>query len=279
MVTGASRGIGRSIAVEMAGPENHIIVNYNSSPEAAKQTSALVESRGGRSTAMQFSVADPGAVKAAFKQIIDAHGRIDVLVNNAGIAKDNLLALMKPSEWDDVMDTNLKGAFLCSQAVIKAMMRQHYGRIVNVTSVVGVIGNAGQCNYSAAKAGIIGFTRSLAREIISRNITVNAVAPGFIETEMTHGYLAKIARSAAVANSGGKVRRSGRTLRLRLPFLHPMRPGISQDRLYMSTAACSWVRRPGQRGWDQRIIGDVWLSPEWGWFLRLVSALKRIGPI
>ncbi len=185
VVTGASRGIGRSIAVEMAGPKNHIIVNYNSSPEAAKQTAVLVESRGGTSTAMQFSVADPGAVKAAFKQIIDAHGRIDVLVNNAGIARDNLLALMKLSEWDDVMDTNLKGAFLCSQAVIKAMMRQRYGRIVNVTSVVGVIGNAGQCNYSAAKAGIIGFTRSIAREIISRHITVNAVAPGFIETDMT----------------------------------------------------------------------------------------------
>ena len=185
VVTGASRGIGRSIAVEMAGPKNHIIVNYNSSPEAAKQTAALVESRGGGSTLMQFSVADPAAVKAAFKQILDAHGRVDVLVNNAGIAKDNLLALMKPSEWDDVMDTNLKGAFLCSQAVIKAMMRRRYGRIINVTSVVGVIGNAGQCNYSAAKAGIIGLTRSLAREIISRNITVNAVAPGFIETDMT----------------------------------------------------------------------------------------------
>ena len=185
VVTGASRGIGRSIAVEMAGPKSHIIVNYNSSPEAAKQTAVLVESRGGGSTLMQFSVADPAAVKAAFKQILDAHDRVDVLVNNAGIAKDNLLALMKPSEWDDVMDTNLKGAFLCSQAVIKAMMRRRYGRIINVTSVVGVIGNAGQCNYSAAKAGIIGLTRSLAREIISRNITVNAVAPGFIETDMT----------------------------------------------------------------------------------------------
>ena len=185
VVTGASRGIGRSIAVEMAGPKNHIIVNYNSSPEAAKQTAVLVDSKGGTSTTMQFSVADPGAVQTAFKQILDAHGRVDVLVNNAGIAKDNLLALMKPSEWDDVMDTNLKGAFLCSQAVIRPMMRQRYGRIVNVTSVVGVIGNAGQCNYSAAKAGIIGLTRSLAREIISRNITVNAVAPGFIETDMT----------------------------------------------------------------------------------------------
>jgi 3-oxoacyl-[acyl-carrier protein] reductase len=185
VVTGASRGIGRGIAVEMAGPQNHIIVNYNSGLEAAKQTAGLVENRGGTSTAMQFNVADPGAVKEAFKQILDTHGRIDVLVNNAGIAKDNLLALMKPSEWDDVMDTNLKGAFLCSQAVIKSMMRRRFGRIVNVTSVVGVTGSAGQCNYSAAKAGVIGFTRSLAREIISRNITVNAVAPGFIETDMT----------------------------------------------------------------------------------------------
>ena len=185
VVTGASRGIGRAIAVEMAGAQTQIIVNYNSSPEAARQTAELIEGKGGRSTLMQFSVADADAVKTAFKQIVDAHGRVDVLVNNAGIAKDNLLALMKPTEWDDVINTNLKGAFLCSQAVIKPMMRQRWGRIVNVTSVVGVIGNAGQCNYSAAKAGIIGFTRSLAREIISRNITVNAVAPGFIETDMT----------------------------------------------------------------------------------------------
>ena len=185
VVTGASRGIGRAIAVEMAGAQTQIIVNYNSSPEAARQTAELIEGKGGRSTLMQFSVADADAVKTAFKQIVDAHGRVNVLVNNAGIAKDNLLALMKPTEWDDVINTNLKGAFLCSQAVIKPMMRQRWGRIVNVTSVVGVIGNAGQCNYSAAKAGIIGFTRSLAREIISRNITVNAVAPGFIETDMT----------------------------------------------------------------------------------------------
>ena len=185
MVTGASRGIGRAIAVEMADQKTHVIVNYNSSPEAAQQTAGLVESRGGTSTAMQFSVADPVAVKTAFKHILDEHKRVDVLVNNAGIARDNLLALMNPAEWDLVMDTNLKGAFLCSQAVIKPMIRQRHGRIVNVTSVVGLTGNPGQCNYSAAKAGIIGLTRSLAREVISRNITVNAVAPGFIETDMT----------------------------------------------------------------------------------------------
>jgi 3-oxoacyl-[acyl-carrier protein] reductase len=169
----------------MAGQKTHVIVNYNSSPEAAKETAVLVESRGATSTAMQFSVADPDAVKKAFKQILDEHKRVDVLVNNAGMARDNLLALMSPAEWDQVMDTNLKGAFLCSQAVIKPMIRQRRGRIVNVTSVVGVTGNPGQCNYSAAKAGIIGLTRSLAREVVSRNITVNAVAPGFIETDMT----------------------------------------------------------------------------------------------
>jgi 3-oxoacyl-[acyl-carrier protein] reductase len=169
----------------MAGPESHVIINYNSGEEAAKQTQALVESRGGTSVVMQFSVSDPGAVKDAFKSILDAQGRVDVLVNNAGVARDNLLALMSADEWDQVMDTNLRGAFLCCQAVIKSMIRQRSGRIVNITSVVGLTGNAGQCNYSAAKAGIIGFTRSLAREIISRKITVNAVAPGFIETDMT----------------------------------------------------------------------------------------------
>ncbi len=185
VVTGASRGIGRGIAVEMASAQTHIVINYNSGAEAARQTAELVEGKGGKSTLMPFNVADPDAVKSAFKQILDAHGRIDVLVNNAGITKDNLLALMSPADWDDVMNTNLKGAFLCSQAVIKPMIRKRYGRFVNVTSVVAATGSAGQCNYSAAKAGIIGFTRSLAREIISRNITVNAVAPGFIETAMT----------------------------------------------------------------------------------------------
>lgn len=191
VVTGASRGIGRAVAVGLSAPDTHVIVNYNSSPEAAEETASLVRSRGGASTAMKFDVADPDAVKAAFDQIVGAHGRIDVLVNNAGIAKDNLLAIMKPSEWDAVMATNLKGAFLCSQAVIRPMMKRRFGRIVNVTSVVGVTGNPGQCNYSAAKAGIIGLTKSLALEIVSRKITVNAVAPGYIETDMTAALPAK----------------------------------------------------------------------------------------
>lgn len=185
VVTGASRGIGRAIAVGLSGEGCDVIVNYNSSPDGAKETAALVEAKGATPHLRKFSVSDPESVKQAFRELVDTFGRIDVLVNNAGIARDNLLALMKTSEWDEVMDTNLKGAFLCSQAVVKPMMRQRYGRIINVTSVVGLVGNPGQCNYSAAKAGLIGLTRSLAREIISRKITVNAVAPGFIETDMT----------------------------------------------------------------------------------------------
>jgi 3-oxoacyl-[acyl-carrier protein] reductase len=186
VVTGASRGIGRGIAVTFAEPGCAVVVNYSSSPDAAQETAAAVEAKGGTAHLCRFDVADPEAIKEAFKEIAKLHNRVDVLVNNAGIARDNLLALMKAGEWDTVINTNLKGAFLCSQAVVKMMMRQRYGRIVNVTSVVGFIGNAGQCNYSAAKAGLIGLTRSLARELVSRNITVNAVAPGFIETDMTH---------------------------------------------------------------------------------------------
>jgi 3-oxoacyl-[acyl-carrier protein] reductase len=185
VVTGASRGIGRGIAVALAEPGSEIIVNYNTNPDAAKETASQVEAKGGKAHLHPFNISDPESVKEAFKQIIAAHERIDVLVNNAGITRDNLLATMKPSEWDDVIDTNLKGAFLCSQAAVRPMMRRRYGRIVNISSVVGALGNPGQCNYVAAKAGLIGLTRSLARELISRNITVNAVAPGFIETEMT----------------------------------------------------------------------------------------------
>jgi 3-oxoacyl-[acyl-carrier protein] reductase len=185
VVTGASRGIGRGIAVALAESGCAVVINYSSSPDAAQETAAAVEARGGTAHLCRFDVSDPEAIKEAFKEISGLFKRVDVLVNNAGITRDNLLALMKLGEWDAVIDTNLKGAFLCSQAVVKMMMRQKYGRIINVTSVVGVIGNPGQCNYSAAKAGLLGLTRSLARELISRNITVNAVAPGFIETAMT----------------------------------------------------------------------------------------------
>lgn len=185
VVTGASRGIGRAVAVALSGPNTEVIVNFRSGREAAEETAAMVSSRGGVPHLVPFSVSDGDAVRESFKDIVKVHGRVDVLVNNAGVSRDNLLALMKSAEWDEVLDTNLKGVFLCSQAVVKAMMKQRFGRIVNITSIVGVMGNPGQVNYCASKAGIIGLTRSLARELISRNITVNAVAPGFIETDMT----------------------------------------------------------------------------------------------
>ncbi|MCE5244669.1 MAG: 3-oxoacyl-[acyl-carrier-protein] reductase [Syntrophobacteraceae bacterium] len=198
LVTGASRGIGRAIAVALARPGDEVIVNFASNTAAAEQTASAIEAVGAVPSLRPFDVCDNDSVRESIKDIVKTHGRIDVLVNNAGITRDNLLALMKQSEWDEVLETNLKGVFLCSQAVVKPMMRQKFGRIVNVTSVVGVTGNAGQCNYSAAKAGIIGFTRSLARELISRNITVNAVAPGYIETEMTQRIPEK-AREALLA--------------------------------------------------------------------------------
>lgn len=195
LVTGAARGIGRAVAVALAGPGREVVVNYRSREDAARETAAMVEERGGAPRLLAFDVADEGGVKAAFKDLVKTCGRLDVLVNNAGIARDNLLATMKSGEWDEVMDVNLKGMFLCCQGAIRPMMRQRYGRIVNITSVVGFLGNAGQCNYSASKAGIVGFTRSLAREVVSRNIAVNAVAPGFIETDMTEA-LGEKAREA-----------------------------------------------------------------------------------
>jgi 3-oxoacyl-[acyl-carrier protein] reductase len=185
LVTGASRGIGRGIAEAFAEPGWHVVINFHSGRQAAEETAEAVAARGGEAHLKPFDIADPEAVKEAFKEVTDQLGRLDVLVNNAGITRDNVFPRMKLTEWDDVMNTNLRGAFLCCQAAVKPMMRQRFGRIVNITSVVGVTGNPGQANYSAAKAGLIGLTRSLAREFVSRNITVNAVAPGYIETEMT----------------------------------------------------------------------------------------------
>ncbi|MGV8073416.1 MAG: 3-oxoacyl-[acyl-carrier-protein] reductase [Syntrophobacteraceae bacterium] len=198
VVTGAGRGIGRAIAVSMAQPGCEIILNDIPNCEAVNETAAAVEAKGGVPHIRLFSVSDEGAVKENFKEIIKTHDRVDVLVNNAGVARDNIVVLMKTAEWDDVLNINLKGVFLCAQAVVRQMMRQRYGRIINLSSVVGVMGNAGQCSYSASKAGVIGLTRSLAREIISRNITVNAVAPGFIDTDMTLS-LPEKAREAMLA--------------------------------------------------------------------------------
>lgn len=204
VVTGASRGIGRAVAVALSGPNTDVIVNYRSGRESAEETAAMVSSRGGVPHLAPFSVSDADGVRESFKEIVKVHGRVDILVNNAGVSRDNLLALMKSAEWDEVLDTNLKGVFLCSQAVVKTMMKQRFGRIVNITSIVGVMGNPGQVNYCAAKAGIIGLTRSLARELISRNITVNAVAPGFIETDMTRDMTEKARESLLAQIPAGR---------------------------------------------------------------------------
>ena len=185
LVTGGSRGIGRGICLAFAHADNHIFFNYSSAGEAAAETEKLVAEAGGTATGLQVNVASEKEVAAFVARALDDTGRIDVLVNNAGITRDGLLVRMKESDWEDVLNINLKGAFLCIKAVTKPMMKQRYGRIISVSSVVGVSGNPGQANYVASKAGIIGLTKGVAKELASRNITANVVAPGYIETDMT----------------------------------------------------------------------------------------------
>jgi 3-oxoacyl-[acyl-carrier protein] reductase len=184
IVTGASRGIGRAIALALAAEGARVLVNYHASPQAAEQVVAEITSAGGQATAHQGDVGDFAQAQALVKSAVDTYGDLHILVNNAGITRDGLILTMSETDWDDVLRTNLKSTFNCSKAAVRHMLRRRYGRIVNITSVAGQIGNPGQTNYSASKAGQIGFTRSLAREVGSRNITVNAVAAGFIDTEI-----------------------------------------------------------------------------------------------
>ncbi len=185
VVTGASRGIGRAIALVLAAQGAKVVVNYANSPEAAAAVVKEIHDFGGGAIAIKADVSQAAEVDAMIEQVMAKWQRIDVLVNNAGITKDGLLLRMKLEDWQKVIDLNLTGVFLCTKAVSKIMLKQKSGRIINITSVVGEIGNAGQANYSAAKAGVIGFTKSVAKELASRGITVNAVAPGFITTDMT----------------------------------------------------------------------------------------------
>ena len=184
LVTGASRGIGEAIARRLAAEGATLLAAARSAPSLDRVV-AEISTAGGRARVIALDVSDPSSIEAAMKSILEEHGQIDVLVNNAGISEDNLILRMSREAWDRVIATNLTGAFLLTQAVVKGRVRRRYGRIVNVTSVVGLMGNAGQANYAAAKAGLIGLTRSVARELGSRNITCNAVAPGFIATAMT----------------------------------------------------------------------------------------------
>ena len=185
LVTGAARGIGKEIALTLASNGATVIVNYNGSKERAEAVVSVIKANGGEAEAMQCNVADFEASETMVKEILSKYGKVDILVNNAGITKDNLIVRMSEADYDAVLDTNLKGAFNMIRHLSRAFLKQRSGKIINISSVSGVMGNAGQSNYSASKAGLIGLTKSVARELASRNVCVNAVAPGFIATEMT----------------------------------------------------------------------------------------------
>ena len=198
VVTGGSRGLGRAVCLELAAGGANVVLCYAGNEAAANETVAACEALGARAVAVRCDVADSAQVKTLMDTALQTFGRIDILVNNAGITRDGLLMMMKEDDFDAVIDTNLKGAFLCMKAVARQMMKQRYGRIVNLSSVVGLRGNAGQVNYAASKAGVIGMTKSLAKELASRGVTVNAVAPGFMETDMTAA-MPEAAKTATLA--------------------------------------------------------------------------------
>ncbi len=206
LVTGASRGIGRAIALRLSAAGAQVVLGARSQGPLGEVVAAI-ESEGGAATAAPLDVCDRGSVSAFVELALERYGRIDCLVNNAGVTGDNLLLRMKDEEWDRVLATNLKGAFLCTQAALRPMLKQRAGRIVNISSVVGLTGNVGQANYASSKAGLIGFTRSVAREVASRGITVNAVAPGFIETEMTAAMTEKARQMVLASVPLGRVGR------------------------------------------------------------------------
>ena len=187
LVTGGGRGIGRAIAVRLGREGAKVAISYRASDAAAEETAGLVREAGAACKFFKGDVAEPGGVEALIKSVGETFGPVEILINNAGTTRDNILLRMKDAEFDDVMETNLKGTYLCTRAVLRGMVRARWGRIVNISSVVGLLGNAGQANYAASKAGIIGFTKSVAREIASRGITANVVAPGYVETELTGG--------------------------------------------------------------------------------------------
>jgi 3-oxoacyl-[acyl-carrier protein] reductase len=192
LVTGGSRGIGRAIVLALGARGAYVAINYHSNQLAAEATLNQLTGQGGRGELWRFDVASESEIDDAVQKIVDRHKKIDILVNNAGMTLNNLLLRLKPEDWDKVIGTNLKGTIVCTKAVCRGMVRQRYGRIINLSSVVGQMGNAGQSLYAASKAGIIGFTKALAREVASRRITANVVAPGFIETDMTTRLPAKL---------------------------------------------------------------------------------------
>ena len=204
LITGAGRGIGRAIAIALAKEGAEVVINYNGSEERAKEVKQTIEENGGKASIYKCNVSDFAACEAMIKDIVKEYGHLDILVNNAGITKDGLLMKLSAEDFDKVLDTNLKGTFHTIRAALRQMIRQRSGRIINMASVVGVSGNAGQANYAASKAGVIGLTKTAAREVASRGITVNAVAPGFIETDMTEVLPEKIKEASAAQIPLGK---------------------------------------------------------------------------
>ncbi|HUX75601.1 MAG TPA: 3-oxoacyl-[acyl-carrier-protein] reductase [Anaerolineae bacterium] len=208
VVTGASRGIGRAIALELANRGAQVVVNYNRSADAAAAVVAAIEADGGQATAVQADVSDFSQARALIQAAVKAYGRLDVLVNNAGVTRDQLILMMKEEDWDTVVRVNLKSMFNTCKAAARVMLRQRYGRIVNISSVSGIAGQGGQTNYSAAKAGVIGFTKSLAKELGSRQVTVNVVAPGLIPTDLTADLAEELCQKAIDLTPLGRLGRA-----------------------------------------------------------------------
>lgn len=204
IVTGASRGIGRAIALKLASCGARVVLTYRTDRSGAEEVVDQIRIAGGSAEAVQSDVRSAADAEALVRHTVDAYGRVDILINNAGTTRDTLLLRMSEDDWDTVLDTNLKGVFFCTKACLRPMMKQHYGRIVNISSVSGIAGNAGQANYSAAKAGVIGFTKAVAREVGSRNITVNAVAPGFVPTALTQDLPEELKAKAIAATPLGR---------------------------------------------------------------------------
>lgn len=204
IVTGASRGIGRAIALKLASCGARVVLTYRTDRSGAEEVVDQIRIAGGSAEAVQSDVRSAADAEALVRHTVDAYGRVDILINNAGTTRDTLLVRMSEDDWDTVLDTNLKGVFFCTKACLRPMMKQHYGRIVNISSVSGIAGNAGQANYSAAKAGVIGFTKAVAREVGSRNITVNAVAPGFVPTALTQDLPEDLKAKAIAATPLGR---------------------------------------------------------------------------
>ena len=204
LVTGGSRGIGRAVALELAGRGNRVAINYAGNDDAAAEVLEVIMSTGKEAMTIKADVSDPGDVDRLFAEVNHRLGPVDILINNAGIARDRLVLRMATADWDEVINTNLRSVYLCSKAALRPMVRAKWGRIINISSVAGIAGNAGQANYAASKAGIIGFTKSVAKEVGSRGITVNAVAPGFIDTDMTNDLSDDVRQAASATIAVGR---------------------------------------------------------------------------